>query len=82
MGAPMRETRQEGFTLNLPPDPAPVLGDAGQLVRALGNLLDSAVKLTPEGGDVRAEHTGHGARFTLRLPHAPRTTRVPRAAPP
>jgi len=119
------------FSLELPAEEVVVCGDAAQLRRALGNLLDNACKFTPEGGtvslrlhcaggwaelavedsgigipagdlphlfsrfhrgsntagypgnglglaivraiveahggDVRAENTGHGARFTLRL---------------
>ena len=40
------------FDLHLPADPAPVRGQAEQLARALGNLLDNACKFTPAGGRV------------------------------
>ncbi len=35
--------------------PAPLRGDAVLLAQALGNLIDNALKYTPEGGDIRVE---------------------------
>jgi signal transduction histidine kinase len=40
------------FELNLPVDSAAVRGERAQLRRALGNLLDNAIKFTPAGGTV------------------------------
>ncbi len=40
------------FHLDLPATPVTVPGDAAQLGRALGNLLDNACKFTPEGGEI------------------------------
>ncbi len=41
------------FGLTLPEYPVTVEGNQAQLRRALGNLLDNAVKFTPEGGTIR-----------------------------
>ena len=40
------------FDLTLPQTPVTVQGDEAQLQRALGNLLDNAIKFTPKGGTV------------------------------
>jgi two-component system, OmpR family, sensor histidine kinase BaeS len=40
------------FALEAPPRPVRVRGHAGQLRRAVGNLLDNALKFTPAGGRV------------------------------
>ena len=49
------QAEQAGLTfgLTLPEAPVTVEGDGAQLQRALSNLLDNAVKFTPEGGSVR-----------------------------
>ena len=40
------------FELSTPEAPVTVLGDEGELTRALSNLLDNALKFTPEGGQI------------------------------
>ena len=41
------------FGLAVPPQPVALLGEAGLLRQAVGNLLDNAIKFTPAGGTVR-----------------------------
>jgi signal transduction histidine kinase len=40
------------FELSTPEAPVSVLGDEGELMMALSNLLDNALKFTPEGGQI------------------------------
>jgi PAS domain S-box-containing protein len=60
----------ENVTLEIDPAAAelpPVAADEGQLRQVLGNLIDNAIRYSPEGGDVRVrlEAAEDGVRFAI-----------------
>ena len=47
------ERNQVGLGLTIPPNLPKVMGDEKSLARALGAVLDNAIKFSPDGGDVQ-----------------------------
>lgn len=54
-----------GFTLDLPEENIEIVGRGSQIRRALCNLLDNAIKFTPEGGNVSIGLRHEGERIEL-----------------
>ncbi len=52
---PSAEARRHRLLVELPSAPLPMRGDATRLAQALQNLLENAVRYTPEGGEIRVE---------------------------
>lgn len=50
--APLAEERNIQFTMDVDDDHCAVTGDGGLLFEALSNLVDNAIKFTPDGGRV------------------------------
>jgi len=50
---PEAEAKGLGLEKDLSPEPIPVLADPEAIVQAVDNLLQNAVRYTPEGGSIR-----------------------------
>jgi signal transduction histidine kinase len=59
--------QERGLTVELRCAPVPVLGDADQLQRAFLNLLDNALRHTPNGGRIDVEIEARDGRAFLRV---------------
>ena len=60
--------RQQRLTVELPPEPIRLDGDATRLAQVVSNVFHNAIKFTPEGGSIAilAEREGDGVAIRVR----------------
>lgn len=68
LAAPIAASKSLAFHVECPGEPTAVVVDRGRILQVLSNLLDNAMKFTPEGGEVRLEvaEVPDGVLFTVR----------------
>jgi len=65
---PIAQRQQVQLDLQAPAGPVPIQGDSAKVHRALLNLLDNALRFSPEGGSIRVgvERRGHWCVLAVR----------------
>ena len=61
------EAKKQQVKVRKPQDPMIVRGDRGAMDVVIGNLLNNAIKFTPEGGKIRVAIEEHGDEVWLRV---------------
>ncbi|HEV2610027.1 MAG TPA: ATP-binding protein [Noviherbaspirillum sp.] len=64
---PLIQSRRHHFALHLPPDTTIVKGDNKRLVQVIANILNNAVKYTPEGGNIVLKVDVHAAHVVIEV---------------
>jgi signal transduction histidine kinase len=62
---PLAAARGLTLALEAPAEPCPLLGDGHLLARAVANLLDNALRHTPEGGQIRVRWSREDATLVF-----------------
>jgi len=62
---PVAQDKNIKLDLKIPQEPLIVLAEASRLQRVISNLLDNAVKFTPEGGCILVEVSKEGAKAIM-----------------
>lgn len=64
---PLVEIKQHQLTVMLHPELSPAIGDEGKLTQVMINLLDNAIKYTPDGGAIAIEamQSGNNIEMTV-----------------
>ncbi len=64
---PLAAQKRQSITLDLPGEPAGIVGDATRLAQAFQNLLTNATRYTPDGGAIRVTGLPQGANFRMEV---------------
>ncbi len=64
---PLAEKRRQALGVDCSPETRELVADPDMLERALSNLVDNAVKYTPEGGRIRLASRGHGTSVVFEV---------------
>ena len=64
---PAAQAKQQALELSVPAHLPLVLGNPDYLERAIANLIDNAIKYTPEGGRIDVTASANGAGVTLEV---------------
>ena len=70
IGRASMRTRRHRLRLDLPAHLPPVLADARRLGQVLGNLLDNAIKYSPDGGQITLSAEATGGEVIIRVSDA------------
>jgi signal transduction histidine kinase len=65
--APLAEDKHIAFTFEIGPDIAPVHGDPNLLLEAVSNIVDNAIKFTPDGGRIQIRLGNQAAPAGVRI---------------
>ena len=66
-GVRVESSEPHRLSLDLGADPVPVLGDRGQLLRVFANIIDNAVKYSPEGGEIAIRVRRFGRQVAVEI---------------
>ncbi len=62
---PLAAAKQQTLTINVPPTPIFVRGDRSKIDLALSNVMNNAVKFTPENGHIAVQMISHTGRVEI-----------------
>jgi signal transduction histidine kinase/ActR/RegA family two-component response regulator len=67
MSAPVIDAARHAVSVDLPPEPLVVEGDAARLIQLLGNLLNNAARYTPQRGSIAVKVAAEGGDAVVRV---------------